>query len=292
MTQMIFEFPNLQGLMGRYYAKAAGEDPCVFAAMEEQYLPRHAGDRLPQSDCGQILAIADKLDTLVGIFAIGQRPTGVKDPYALRRAAIGLLRIMIETPLPLDLRELIEFSAEEMRHKVDATKAADEVLVYIMERLKGYYSDQGIGVDAVESVLAGPVTMPSDIHLRILAVEAFRKLPQAASLTAANKRIRNILRKSEEPGPTDWDPGALVEPAEKQLATRVSELKRTVDPLLEAQDYAAALTMLSTLRDEIDAFFEQVMVMAEDPHVRRNRLGLLTSVNALFLKVADISRLQ
>ncbi|MEA3274799.1 MAG: glycine--tRNA ligase subunit beta, partial [Pseudomonadota bacterium] len=166
LTLMIFEFPSLQGVMGRYYAEQSGEHPCVVAAMEEQYLPRHAGDRLPQSQCGQVLSVADKLDTLVGIFAIGQRPTGVKDPYALRRASIGLLRILIETPLALDLRELLEFTAEELRDKVDAKQAAAEVFDYCMDRLKGYYQDQGIGADAVDSVLAGDVRVPSDIHKR------------------------------------------------------------------------------------------------------------------------------
>jgi glycyl-tRNA synthetase beta chain len=292
MTQMIFEFASLQGLMGRYYAQGSGEDECVAAAMEEQYLPRHAGDALPQSDCGRVLAVADKLDTLVGIFAIGQRPTGVKDPYALRRAAIGLLRILIETPLPLDLKDLLEFTAEELRDKVDAGAAASEVFDYSMDRLLGYYQDQDIGSDVVESVLAVTPTVPSDIHRRIIAVKSFASLPEAESLTAANKRIRNILRKSGESRPGEVVPGSLREEAEKRLADRVTELDAVISPLLHSQDYTGVLKALSGLREDVDAFFDEIMVMVDDAMLRRNRLALLRSLEALFLRVADISRLQ
>jgi glycyl-tRNA synthetase beta chain len=236
-THMIFEFPSLQGVMGRYYAEASGEHPCVCAALEEQYLPRFAGDRLPGSDCGRILAVAEKLDTLVGIFAIGQRPTGVKDPYALRRAAIGLLRILIETPLHLDLRELLDFAAAELRAKVDARSAAGEVLGYVLERLKGYYQDQPVGQDAVEAVLATGASVPSDIHRRVLAVEHFRNLPEAASLTAANKRIRNILRKTDEVPQTPPDPAVLAEDAERRLARNVAAMAESVAQSLDAADY-------------------------------------------------------
>lgn len=292
VTHMIFEFPSLQGTMGRYYADRSGEDPCVAAAMEEQYLPRHAGDRLPESPCGRALAIAEKLDTLVGIFAIGQRPSGVKDPYALRRAAIGLLRILIETPLALDLKELLDFTAEELRAKVDAGSAAGEVLEYCMERLRGYYQEQGIGVDVVEAVLATGATVPSDIDRRIHAVQAFRGLPEAEALTAANKRIRNILRKSEEEIPTRVETTGLQDEAERRLAERVQTMRAAIRPLLEGQDYEGVLKALASLRVEVDAFFDQVMVMVEDPAVRRNRLALLGSLEGLFLGVADISRLQ
>lgn len=292
VTHMIFEFPSLQGVMGRYYAEYSGEHPCVSTAIEEQYLPRQAGDRLPQSDCGRVLALAEKLDTLVGIFAVGLRPTGVKDPYALRRAAIGVLRILIETPLDLDLRELLDFTAEELRERVDARMAATEVLAYILDRLKGYYSDQGIGTDVVDAVLALNVTTPSDIHRRVLAVDAFRGLPEAAALTAAHKRIRNILRKAEDTELDPVDVRVLQGEAERLLAVRVVELETEIDGELAAQDYSAVLRRLAGLRGAVDAFFEDVMVMVDDDRLRRARLALLRSVEGLFLRVADISLLH
>ncbi len=292
MTKMIMEFPSLQGIMGRYYAERAGEDPCVVAAMEEQYLPRYAGDRLPISDCGRILSLADKLDTLVGIFAIGQRPTGVKDPYALRRAAIGLLRILIETPLGLDLKEILEFTANELRDKLEARGAAEEVFAYCMERLQAYYQDRGIDGDVVDAVLAVKPQVPSDIHRRILAVEAFRLLPEAQALAAANKRIRNILRKNAEDAGEEVALAALEEEAERRLHTRISELAALLSPLLANQDYQGVLFGLAGLREDVDHFFDHILVMAEEPALRRNRLALLQSVEALFLKVADISLLS
>jgi len=292
MTHMIFEFPNLQGVMGRYYAEHAGEDPCICAALEEQYLPRHAGDRLPASSCGRVLSLAEKLDTLVGIFAVGQRPTGVKDPYALRRAAIGVLRILIETPLDLDLRELLDFTAEELRDKLDARSAAREVLVYVLERLKGYYQDQGIGADVVDAVLALELSIPSDIHRRVLAVDAFRKLPEASALAAANKRIRNILRKSEDTQIPPLDLGHLQEVGERRLAQRVADLEGEIQTELRAGHYFEVLQRLAGLRDDVDAFFDGVMVMVEDEGLRQGRLALLQALQGLFLRVADISRLH
>jgi len=292
VTHMVIEFPGLQGTMGRYYAQKAGEDPCVVSAIEEQYLPRHAGDELPQSDCGLVLAIADKLDTLVGIFAIGQRPTGDKDPYALRRAAIGLLRILIETPLPLDLKEILDFSAEVLGDKVDAKGVIGEIFEYCMERLKGYYSDRNIGTDVVDSVLAVNPRIPSDIHRRILAVEDFRALPEAATLAAANKRIRNILHKHAESTPERIDTGMLQDDAERRLEIKIRSLASDISPLFEAQDYEGALKTLAGLHDDIADFFDKVMVMTEQPDLRRNRLALLRAVETLFLKVADISFLK
>lgn len=292
LTQMVSEFPGLQGTMGRYYAQKAGEDSCVSFALEQQYLPRHARDELPQSDCGMVLSITDKLDTLVGIFAIGQRPTGDRDPYALRRAAISLLRILIETPLPLDLKEVLDLSVETLRDKVNATRAAGEVFTYCMERLRGYYLDRNIKADIVDSVLAVDPTVPSDIHRRILAVESFRLLPEAADLTAANKRIRNILRKGMEDISEQIDTDLLREDAEQRLATKVTSLASSISPLLEAQDYEGTLKVLSGLHDDIAAFFDQVMVMTEQPDLRRNRLALLQAVEVLFLKIADISFLR
>ncbi|MCG6861621.1 MAG: glycine--tRNA ligase subunit beta [Chromatiaceae bacterium] len=292
LTQMIFEFPGLQGIMGRYYAEKAGEDPCVASAMEQQYLPRHAGDALPESNCGLVLSVADRLDTLVGIFSIGQRPSGDRDPYALRRASIGLLRILIETPLPLDLEEMLYFAAGELRDKVDVKEAAAEVFEYSMDRLKGYYLDQNIGGDVVDSVLAIEPKVPSDIHRRILAVESFRRLPEAEALTAANKRIRNILRKSVEEAPRHVNSCALCEDAERRLLQRVRALESRIAPLLAEQNYEDVLKTLAELRSDVDAFFERVMVMAEEPEVRSNRLGLLRAIKELFLTVADISLLK
>jgi len=293
MTHMIFEFPSLQGVMGRYYAERSGEDPCVAAAMEEQYLPKFSGDRLPETDCGRILALADKLDTLVGIFAIGQRPSGVKDPYALRRGALGVLRILIETPVPLDLKGLLVTAAAQLSSKVDADRAADEVLEYSLDRLKGYYEDKGVPADSVEAVLATGGTMPSDIDQRVQAVETFRKLPEAAALSAANKRIRNILRKSgQDLGAQTVAPGLLVEPAEQRLSARIAEATLAVAPMQARQDYSGVLKALAGLRGDVDVFFDAVMVMADDEALRRNRLVLLGSLHALFLSVADISVLQ
>jgi glycyl-tRNA synthetase beta chain len=292
VSQMIFEFPRLQGTMGRYYAEQSGEHPCVAKALEEQYLPRHAGDKLPVTDCGRILSLAERLDTLVGIFAIGERPSGVKDPYGLRRAAIGTLRILIETPLALDLRELLELTAQELHTKVDASAAAGEVFDYAMERLRGYFSDQGIKPDVVDAVVSLGVTIPSDIHRRILAVESFRRLPEAEALTAANKRIRNILRKSAEGAADKVDMEVLEAEEEISLARRVRELRGEIGPLVQRQDYEGVLRAAASVRADVDSFFDRVMVVTDDARLRRNRLALLTALEELFLGVADISKLQ
>ncbi|TVQ88004.1 MAG: glycine--tRNA ligase subunit beta [Chromatiaceae bacterium] len=298
MTQMVGEFPSLQGIMGRYYAARAGEKPAVVAAMEEHYLPRQAGDRLPASPCGQAIALADRLDTLVGIFAIGQRPTGVKDPYGLRRAAIGVLRILIETPLPLDLRALLAAASDAYPSGLAPAAGVDAVFDYIMERLKGYYGERGIGQDVVAAVLAVDPTRPADIDRRIAAVQAFTALPEADALAAANKRIRNILRQAAEAeiapttAVTGIDSTALTEPAERALAQRVKALEHEIAPLLAAQQYTEVLSALAGLRGEVDAFFDAVMVMAEDAAVRRNRLAILQALQTLFLGVADIALLQ
>ncbi|MTW20547.1 glycine--tRNA ligase subunit beta [Allochromatium palmeri] len=294
MTAMVFEFPGLQGTMGRYYAERSGEDACVSAAMADQYRPRFAGDELPASPCGRALALADRLDTLVGIFGIGLRPTGTKDPYALRRASIAVLRLLIETPLDLDLRDLLERAAAGFAPGLLAEDTVDAVLNYMLERLRGYYSDQVVAIDTVESVIHTGVTNPWDLDRRIAAVTQFRRLPAADALAAANKRIRNILLKADpsdlaEGGP---NPDLLADVAEQRLAERIAELGARVEPLAEARDYVAILETLAELREDVDAFFDEVMVMADDPATRRNRLQLLRSLSALFLRVADISRLQ
>jgi glycyl-tRNA synthetase beta chain len=293
VTAMVGEFAGLQGVMGRYYAARSGEPPCVADALEEQYLPRHAGDRLPTSDCGRVLALADKLDTLVGIFAIGERPTGVKDPYGLRRAAIGVLRILIETPMRLDLRLLLDESATAFPASIPAASAAEETYAYIMERLPGYYADQGIEADAIEAVMAVDASAPSDFDRRVRAVTAFSGLDAAAALAAANKRIANILKKSE----TRVDGAELSETllqadAERRLAADVARLQEDIAPLIAAGDYREALKSLAGLRPDVDRFFDEVMVMAEDPRLRANRIALVQGVRKLFTSIADIGRLR
>jgi glycyl-tRNA synthetase beta chain len=293
VTLMVGEFGSLQGIMGRYYAKHSGEPPCVVAAMEEQYLPRHAGDALPESECGRVLALADKLDTLIGIFAIGEKPTGVKDPYGLRRAAIGVLRMLIEIPLELDLKALLSAAADGFAGEIAAQESVDEVFDYINERLRSYYGERGISLDVVDAVLAVGPTVPSDIDRRVLAVSEFRRLDAAGALAAANKRIRNILRKSATGDIGDVvNPDLLVEPAEQRLAERIVAMRSEVQPLLSAQDYESALRTLAGLRSDVDRFFDEVMVMAEEGSLRANRLAILRELEQLFLATADIARLQ
>jgi glycyl-tRNA synthetase beta chain len=297
VTLMVYEFPGLQGTMGRYYAEHANEDPCVCAAMEEQYLPRFAGDVLPASPCGRVLAIADRIDTLVGIFGIGLRPTGAKDPYGLRRASIGVLRILIETPLELDLRELVASAASGYPAGLLSKDVEAAALGYVIDRLRGYYHERGVAGDTIEAVLQTGVTVPADLDARLAAVTAFRALSGSASLAAANKRIRNILSKAcidigVGSACLEANGELLDEPAEIRLAARVAELSSLVLPLAQARDYMGVLQLLSELESDLEAFFDQVMVMVDDPEIRENRIRLLHSLAGLFLLVADISRLQ
>ncbi len=292
LTQMVQEFPELQGIMGRYTAQHDGEAPEVALALEEQYLPRFAGDRLPQTATGRILALAERLDTLLGIFAIGQAPSGAKDPFALRRAALGVLRLLIEGQLPLDVLALLERAAGRFDPALRADQAVEPVFQFVMERLRGYYADQGVRPDVFEAVLECRPTRPLDFDRRVRAVAAFRELPEAASLAAANKRIRNIRKKVETALPSTVQAALLIEEAEQALAGRLAELTADVVPLLDAGQYAAALQQMASLRAPVDAFFEQVLVMAEDPALRANRLALLDALGGLFLRVADFSRLQ
>jgi tetrameric-type glycyl-tRNA synthetase beta subunit len=292
LTHMVGEFASLQGVMGRYYARAEGEDPCVSSAMQEHYQPRHAGEALPAGPCGQALALADRLDSLVGIFAIGQKPSGVKDPYGLRRAALGVLRILIETPLDLDLEVLLQRSAEALGDKLDAKDAAGEVLHYMTERLYGYYGEAKIRADVVDAVLETGASIPADIDRRVHAVMQFRELPEAESLAAANKRIRNILKKAQGAVPERVESGLFTENAERELYDAVQKVEQQVAPLFLRRDYGKALIKLAGLRSEVDSFFDQVMVMADEERVRNNRLALVKSVSNLFRNVADISLLQ
>jgi len=292
VTSMVFEFPDLQGIMGRYYAIHDGEDDAVCQALDEQYQPRFAGDELPNSGVGQALAIAERLDTLTGIFAIGQTPTGDKDPFGLRRSALGLLRILIEKQLDLDLTALIDTAAQQFPTEVQATAIAQDLFSFMMERLRAYYLDAGYDSHMFAAVLARQPARPLDFDQRLRAVKTFGELAEADSLAAANKRIRNILRKADSEIPAACNEELLQEPAEQALAKAVSELEAAVEPLFQQRQYTEALCKLAALQAPVDAFFDEVMVMAEDSRLRDNRLALLNSLSRLFLQVADISLLQ
>jgi glycyl-tRNA synthetase beta chain len=292
MTDMVGEFASLQGVMGKRYAQKAGEADEVAEALDEQYKPRGASDDTASTVTGQILSISDKLDTLVGIFAIGQKPTGEKDPYALRRASLGILRTIIERQLDLDLKQLISEAAVLLKDKVDASKAVPEVFEYMLERLRAYYIDRGVSVDVFDAVSALSPSRPLDFDKRIKAVSAFRELAEAESLAAANKRVGNILKKSATDGTAAVDESLLSEDAEKKLYESLNKLKQAVEPLFDSGDYETALSQLSSLRDPVDAFFDSVMVMVDDEAVKNNRIALLNTMNQLFLRAADLSRLH
>jgi len=291
MSGMVGEFPELQGVMGCYYAAHDGESDEIAAAMEEQYLPRFAGDRLPKTPTGNALAVADKLDTIVGIFSTGEVPTGDKDPFALRRAALGVLRIIIENKLELNLWTLLRSAAVHFTDH-DATELSITIYDFMMDRLRAYYVDAGVKRDVFEAVLACRPEHPLDFDGRVRAVQAFQKLKEAESLAAANKRISNILRQA---GNLDWDHVSkelLQDEHEIKLAARISEMQTTVEPLFAAADYTTAMKKLATLRPEVDNFFDHVMVMVDEEAVRDNRLAILQGLRKLFLRVADLSRLQ
>jgi glycyl-tRNA synthetase beta chain len=294
LTLMVGEFPELQGLMGRYYAQHDGESVEVCNAIEQQYWPRFAGDRLPEARVSIALSIADKLDTIAGIFCIGQKPSGTRDPFGLRRAALGVLRTMIERQLDLDLLALIE-SAVVAQPVTPPDGVVEEIWSYTMERLRSMYleaqGERAVTTEMFDAVLASKPHSPLDIDIRLRALQTFLALPEADSLASANKRIANILRKaaSDELGAVDVE--RLQEPAERQLFEHVLSMERAVNPLFARREYAGALTQLAMLRENIDRFFETVMVMAEDAEVRANRLGLLVRLRRLFLQVADLSQL-
>ncbi|MCB8890639.1 glycine--tRNA ligase subunit beta [Vreelandella malpeensis] len=290
VTEMVLEFPELQGIMGRYYAEQDGEPDEVAQALEEQYLPRFATDVIPQSQAGMALALADRLDTLVGIFAIGQRPTGAKDPFALRRASIGVLNILVKGELNLDLHELLSVTAEQHR-ELASDELVGEVLTYMLDRFRAWGQDEGITAEMYLAVRARPVTKPLDFARRLRAVKAFCQREEAKALAAANKRVSNILAKQEHDGSTAVDSALLQEDAERALFDAVSKSQRDVAPLFATGDYQQALDSLATLRAPVDRFFDDVMVMANDSAIRHNRLALLASLQALFLEVADISLL-
>ena len=291
MTNMVFEFTDTQGVMGMHYARYDGEDEEVAVALNEQYMPRFAGDELPKSLVASTVALADKFDTLTGIFGIGQAPKGSADPFALRRAALGALRIIVEKNLPLDLEDLVKKSAALFGDKLTNQNVVADVVDFMLGRFRAWYQDEGIAVDVIQAVLARRPTRPADFDARVRAVSHFRTLDSAEALAAANKRVSNILAKADA-AIGEINLTACVEPAEKALAEAVLALRTEVQPLITQGDYTAVLDKLANLRAPVDSFFDNVMVNAEDPALRQNRLAILNTLQGLFLQVADISVLQ
>ena len=291
MTNMVFEFTDTQGVMGMHYARHDGEDEEVAVALNEQYMPRFAGDELPKSLVASAVALADKFDTLTGIFGIGQAPKGSADPFALRRAALGALRIIVEKNLPLDLEDLVKKSAALFGDKLTNQNVVSDVVDFMLGRFRAWYQDEGIAVDVIQAVLARHPTRPADFDARVRAVSHFRTLDSAEALAAANKRVSNILAKADA-AIGEINLTACVEPAEKALAEAVLALHTEVQPLIAKGDYTAVLDKLANLRAPVDNFFDNVMVNAEDPALRQNRLAILNTLQDLFLQVADISVLQ
>lgn len=294
MTEMVFEFPKLQGVMGRYYALHSGESEQLAEAIEQHYWPRYAGDSLPEQDCAQCVALAEKLDSLLGIFAAGEKPSGVRDPFALRRAALGVIKILIEKQLALDLQSLLNEAAALYPAKLKADKVAPAVLEFILARLKAEYESlaEPFTPQQVAAVMAIRPMQPLDFDRRIRAVRTFNAMPQAESLAAANKRIANILKKAKIDKSLQLEKTVLTEAAEKKLYGAVEKLQPKIASLCKAGKYQEALGQLADLRDTVDQFFDQVMVMAEDDKLRNNRLALLQSLHLLFGQIADISLLQ
>ena len=291
MTNMVFEFTDTQGVMGMHYARHDGEDEEVAVALNEQYMPRFAGDELPKSLVASAVALADKFDTLTGIFGIGQAPKGSADPFALRRAALGALRIIVEKNLPVDLEDLVKKSAALFDDKLTNQNVVADVVDFMLGRFRAWYQDEGIAVDVIQAVLARRPTRPADFDARVRAVSHFRTLDSAEALAAANKRVSNILAKADA-AIGEINLTACVEPAEKALAEAVLALRTEVQPLIAQGDYTAVLDKLANLRAPVDSFFDNVMVNAEDPVLRQNRLAILNTLQGLFLQVADISVLQ
>lgn len=291
MTNMVFEFTDTQGVMGMHYARHDGEDEEVAVALNEQYMPRFAGDELPKSLVASAVALADKFDTLTGIFGIGQAPKGSADPFALRRAALGALRIIVEKNLPLDLEDVVKKSAALFGDKLTNQNVVADVVDFMLGRFRAWYQDEGIAVDVIQAVLARRPTRPADFDARVRAVSHFRTLDSAEALAAANKRVSNILAKADA-AIGEINLTACVEPAEKALAEAVLALRSEVQPLIAQGDYTAVLDKLANLRAPVDSFFDNVMVNAEDPALRQNRLAILNTLQGLFLQVADISVLQ
>ncbi|WMO15274.1 glycine--tRNA ligase subunit beta [Pseudoalteromonas piscicida] len=292
MTEMVMEFTDVQGVMGMHYARIDGEAEEVALAQNEQYMPRFAGDNLPSNPISFAVALADKFDTLVGIFGIGQTPKGDKDPFALRRAAIGALRIMVEKELPLDIQDIVAKAMTLFGDKLSNANVADEVVEFMLGRFRAWYQDEGISVDVIQAVLARRPTSPVDFDRRVKAVSHFRTLAEAEALAAANKRVNNILAKNNVASEAAVESSLLQEEAEQTLAAQVAALTAELAPVYAEGDYQTALTRLASLREAVDNFFDNVMVMADDEAVKANRLALLGQLSKLFLNTADISVLQ
>jgi glycyl-tRNA synthetase beta chain len=292
VTDMVLEFSDMQGIAGSYYATHDGEAPEVAAALAQQYWPKFAGDRLPESATAATLGLADRLDTLVGIFGIGQPPTGSKDPFALRRASLSVLRILVEKELDLDLRQCLELAASQYPAGVIADGTSEQVLEYMLDRFRAWYEEENIAPEVFRAVSARKLSRPLDIQHRVIAVHQFTQLAEASALAAANKRVSNILGKLDSDHPFgEIDAALLVEAPEKALAEQLGSLTASCAELLEHDAYSDILSSLATLREPVDRFFDDVMVNAEDPALRNNRLNLLKSLRDTFLQVADISQL-
>ena len=292
VTNMVMEFPDVQGVMGMHYARNDGEPEAVAVALDEQYRPRYSGDELPGSQVSRAVALADKLDTLVGIFGIGQIPKGDKDPFALRRAAIGVLRIIVEAGLDLDLENLVQNARTLFGDKLSNDDVNQQVVDFVLARFRTWYQEQGVDVDVIQAVSARRPTRPADFDARIKGVATFKQLDSAVALAAANKRVANILNKNSVETTENLNPDLLSVEQEVQLAAQLADVEKLVTPLIETGDYQGALTHLSQLRESIDAFFDNVMVMVEDEQVKANRLALLAKLRSLFLSSADISLLN
>jgi glycyl-tRNA synthetase beta chain len=292
LTSMVYEFAELQGIMGAHYARHDGENAEVAQALFEQYLPRFAGDELPTSTTGMILALAERLDTITGLFGIGQPPTGSKDPFALRRAALGVLRIIIEKQLPLDLGAALAFAVGVYGKLPKSAGLTEQVQDFIFDRLRAMYADLGVGTDVFLAVDAVRPAGPLEFDARIKAVNHFATLPQAQALAAANKRVSNILQKSAAAAGATVDAGLLAEPAEKALAASLQQLQSRIEPLLASGNFKEALAAMAELQPQVAAFFDQVMVNVDATALRENRLALLQQLRTLFLRIADISLLQ
>ncbi|OKY27553.1 MULTISPECIES: glycine--tRNA ligase subunit beta [Thalassotalea] len=292
MTEMVLEFPQVQGTMGKYYAQHDGEDVEVAQALEDQYRPRYSGDSIPKGVIGCAVAIADKIDTLVGIFGINQPPKGDKDPFALRRAAIGMIRIIIEKQLDLDIADLVSRSVNLYGEVLTNDSTTQQVIDFVLGRFKAHYQEQKISVDVIQAVLANSPTAPLDFEKRVLAVNHFKTMEAAQTLAAANKRVGNILAKFDGQLFSTFNTDYATDDNETELANTFAKVKEKIQPLVAAQDYQQALAELANIKQPIDNFFDNVMVMADDEQVKVNRLTLLNEIRNRFLDIADISVLQ
>ncbi len=289
VSLMVYEFPDMQGIAGTHYARNDGEVEEVALAMTEHYLPKFSGDAIASSDVGAIVALADRIDTVTGIFGIGQKPSGSRDPFALRRASLGILKILVDKSYPLDLNILFSFAAEGYENLPESETVISDVLGYCLERFRAWYQEEKIPAEVFQSVQAKKLSVPVDINKRVHAVQAFTKLPEAPSLAEANKRVSNILNKQSSAISLEVETSLLTEAAEKRLYSELAKAILEVTPLIEKHDYKRALSSLASLKDSIDDFFDNVMVMCDDPLLRNNRLALLNQLRSVFLEVADIS---